>query len=701
MSLIKHSACLNLGENTSSDVMIAKAENLAYVIFDENKIVVDYSENFMCLAGISDSLELIGLQPYQVFSELQLSRSDNSEIHENIPNLLVKLIDNDSAQRASFLATTKDGRRVQFSAWYDGAQTLLATIRDVSEYQRHRDLLEMAMEAANAGFWSMSFETGKFTYSNSVLKRLSETETQKIQDHGLWSIIHKADLPEITKAWQAIIAGTRPFDLTYRVVTQMDGTMWQRSTGRIERGSDGHLVGATAFVTDITRDVKKQKELLEAKEGSKAKSEFLARMSHEIRTPLNAIIGMSDSLKEEDLSDEVLGVIGDIEQAADGLHQLLSRTLDHTKLISEKMQVELHEEDIRKTIDSCYRLWRPQSSAKSVALNVLVGPEVSEPLLIDSFRIQQCLNNLLSNAVKFTEKGRIDLIVKFAVVKNRKSLVIAVKDTGIGMSEEESKSIFDPFSQADGTISRKYGGTGLGMSITKQLTELMGGHLKVKSESNVGTTFIMVLPILENEEHLKQILAQSSVQITPPPEKQIVENESTDSESRFLQEKEITDSPNEDNMLSSDKAVTEMPLTEKPFEGLSVLCVEDNPTNQKVVKRLIGKRVKALYFANNGRQALDVLSSMHVDVVLMDIHMPVMDGIEATLEIRSSEQPWASVIIIALTADPDYQQKRICKNIGMDDTIAKPVRRQDIFSAFDRTLGKINMDFAQPVTLSA
>ena len=154
-------------------------------------------------------------------------------------------------------------------------------------------------------------------------------------------------------------------------------------------------------------------------------------------------------------------------------------------------------------------------------------------------------------------------------------------------------------------------------------------------------------------------------------------------------------------MLSSDKAVTEMPLTEKPFEGLSVLCVEDNPTNQKVVKRLIGKRVKALYFANNGRQALDVLSSMHVDVVLMDIHMPVMDGIEATLEIRSSEQPWASVIIIALTADPDYQQKRICKNIGMDDTIAKPVRRQDIFSAFDRTLGKINMDFAQPVTLSA
>ena len=147
-----------------------------------------------------------------------------------------------------------------------------------------------------------------------------------------------------------------------------------------------------------------------------------------------------------------------------------------------------------------------------------------------------------------------------------------------------------------------------------------------------------------------------------------------------------------------------MPTTPKqikPFEGLSVLCVEDNPVNQKVVKRLIGKRVANLTFANNGLEALETLGTMHIDVVLMDIHMPVMDGIEATLEIRGSNEPWANVVIIALTADPDYQQKRICKNIGMDDTIAKPVKREDILEAFDRTLGTISPEFAQPVKLTA
>ena len=139
----------------------------------------------------------------------------------------------------------------------------------------------------------------------------------------------------------------------------------------------------------------------------------------------------------------------------------------------------------------------------------------------------------------------------------------------------------------------------------------------------------------------------------------------------------------------------------KPFEGLNVLCVEDNAINQKVVKRLIGKRVKQLYFANNGREALNILNTVPVDVVLMDIHMPIMDGIETTLQIRKSNQAFANVIIIALTADPDYQQRRICRNIGMNDSIAKPVKREDIFNAFDRTLSKLSDDFGQEISLSA
>jgi len=300
-------------------------------------------------------------------------------------------------------------------------------------------------------------------------------------------------------------------------------------------------------------------------------------------------------------------------------------------------------------------------------------PKVPEQLLLDEFRLQQCLNNLLSNAVKFTESGRIDVIVKTAIVKDRDSLIIAVKDTGIGMTDEQSNAIFDEFTQADNSISRTYGGTGLGMSITKQLAELMGGEVRVKSEFGAGSTFALVLPILESDDELQSKDLDTVHQVP-----------------------KTLNTPRSSGPSSPDAS-----QPSKPFEGLSVLCVEDNPVNQKVVRRLIGKRVANLTFANNGREALKVLSMMHVDVVLMDIHMPVMDGIEATLEIRGSKEPWANVIIIALTADPDYQQKRICKNIGMDDTIAKPVKREDILKAFDRTLGTISPEFAQPVKLTA
>ena len=656
---------------------------------DHTLHVKNVSDNFASIIGASKNANLLGAKIDNVFSTLELRDSTKNLSSKSLAELISGGFDAAAKPRQTHLATTQNGRRVTVKTWVSSAEHMLVTVRDISDESRHKDVVEMAMEAANAGVWSMSFEDGQFTYSDSVLNRLTPNEIEKMQDHGLWSIIHRADLPEITKSWQAIIAGTRPFDITYRVVTEIDGTIWQRSVGKIERGSDGRLVGATAFVSDITKDINKQNELLRAQEGSKAKSEFLARMSHEIRTPLNAIIGMSDSLKDEDLSDDVMDVVNDIEEAADGLHTLLSRTLDHAKLISEKMQIDLHPSDIREVVDSCHRLWRPQSSAKSVKLNIIVDPSVSKDLLIDSFRIQQCLNNLLSNAVKFTEKGRIDLIVKSATISDQAVTLIAVKDTGIGMSQEQAKNIFDPYSQADGTISRKYGGTGLGMSITKQLTELMGGKIKVSSDKDVGTTFVMILPVLESQDDLEKLLSQkkaSNQEKAPNQDK--------------TSKKSINPSINSnDTPLQPAKADISEP--EEPFSGLSVLCVEDNAINQKVVKRLIGKRVSNLHFANNGREALDVLSSMHVDVVLMDIHMPVMDGIETTIEIRGSNEPWANVIIIALTADPDYQQKRICKNIGMDDTIAKPVRKQDIFNAFDRTLNVINKEFAQKIRLSA
>ena len=661
--------------DATATTSLARAENLGYVKVNKDLTINHVSPEFYSILGVDKDSNYVGASLSELIGNIGLNDA-KSGISFDVANLLDVIneaVSTGQTQRSSTMATTLDGRRLRLNAWYKEDGDFLATIRDVTGETRKMKLLEMAMDVANAGFWSLNFSDGRYSYSDTVTRRLTSDEINLIQKKGLLAMLHRDDVSKVGKVWQAILEGKAPFDLTYRIVTEQDGEMWQRSVGQLERGSDGHLVGATAFVRDITEEIEKQTELVSAEEASKTKSEFLARMSHEIRTPLNAIIGMSDSLKDEPLSEEVLDVIHDIEQAAEGLNLLLSKTLDHAKLISNKMQVDLSESNVKDTILTSTKLWMPQCSVAGVALRTHIDPGVPETLYLDSFRLQQCLNNLLSNAVKFTKSGRIDVIVKTAAVKGRDSLIIAVKDTGIGMTAEQSKSIFDEFTQADNSISRTYGGTGLGMSITKQLTELMGGEVRVKSESGVGSTFALVLPILESDNDLDSTDI-SKVQHVPT----------------------TLDTPDK-----SAPVLPEIVEPKKPFEGLSVLCVEDNSVNQKVVKRLIGKRVANLTFANNGREALDTLGTMHVDVVLMDIHMPVMDGIETTLEIRGSKEPWANVVIIALTADPDYQQKRICKNIGMDDTIAKPVKREDILNAFDRTLGTIAAEFAQPVKLTA
>jgi signal transduction histidine kinase/CheY-like chemotaxis protein len=633
--------------------------------------------------------------------------------------------------RTDLVLTTQDGRRANVSTWYSGASagqapTATMVVRDVSEQTRYRDLFDIAMGAANAGFWSMDFRTRKTTYSDSVAMRLTSEEKASMDQEGLFAIIHPEDLPALAARWTETVQKREPFDFTYRVKLKGSAEMWQRSIGRILTAPDGTAIGATAFVMDITEDIEREKALIAERSASRAKSEFLARMSHEIRTPLNAIIGMSDSLKDEDLSPEVAEVITDIENAAEGLHYLLSRTLDHAKLMSDKVQIRLEPRDPRQLLGTVSRLWKPQITARGLQFKTIIDPALPKSVLIDEFRLQQCLNNFLSNAAKFTKTGSVALIAKSAVVKGQPHLVLAVRDTGIGMNQAEATKIFDPFTQADGSIQREYGGTGLGMSISKNLCELMGGNIRLKTARDEGSTFALVLPLFENADALDKLregdaeaddaiaslsrFATPQVKTTaaietpvarpvPTPTPVVEPVVQTPEESIQLVEPKIYFAPEPVALTPTKPNVSETD-SRQPFSGLNVLCVEDNPVNQKVVKRLIGKRVAELYFAENGREALDVLNTMAVDVVLMDIHMPVMDGIETTLEIRKSDQAYANVIIIALTADPDYQQRRICRNIGMDDTIAKPVRREDILDAFDRTLTKVGTNFGQKVAIN-
>lgn len=666
---------------------ILSAANMAYARVDRHQVIQQADGDVAGILGLGRNAELEGLSLDDVLHGFKIEDPGTRQplSPKVVSEMIAASLQSLEPHRKTVILTTLDGRRVRANSWYDGQGESTFVLRDISVDSQYRDLFEIAMGAANAGFWSMDFKTGQFTYSASVMSRLTDREQALLQKNGLFAIIHPQDLQHITSEWAEIAQQKTGFDFKYRVRTEENPCMWQRSIGQITCAPDGTALGATAFVMDITEDVDKTQALQQERSASKAKSEFLARMSHEIRTPLNAIIGMSDSLRDEPLSDDVREVVTDIEQAAEGLHHLLSRTLDHAKLMSNSVEIIRDSTDIRELLETVSRLWKPQISVKGLSFRMIVDPNLPEILELDGFRLQQCLNNFLSNATKFTKTGTISLIAKQANLKGVPQLVLAVQDTGIGMTPEEAKRIFEPFAQADGTIQREYGGTGLGMTISHDLCELMGGQIKVKSALEAGSTFAMILPI--DPADAKDVTAPETAPVLEDPP---LQTKPKVAEFDAL----IVPEPIKVASVSKHDEI-------RPFEGLNVLCVEDNPINQKVVKRLIGKRVSELYFAENGREALNVLNTVSVDVVLMDIHMPVMDGIEATLEIRKSDAAYANVIIIALTADPDYQQRRICRNIGMDDTIAKPVRREDILDAFDRTLGKLSTQYGSNVAIRA
>jgi len=673
--------------------MLSVAETVGYVYVKDDNKVHAVNQIFLDIVDFPKDQQVIGMDANDALTVFELSDIENDKPIQAaaLPELIKQSRNSTNPHWSELLARTKDGRRIYIGSWFNGKGEFLSTVRDISEERKQKRLFDMVMKAANAGYWSLDYTTGKYTYSQSLLDRLTPDEITRIQDNGLFSIIHREDMTEIVRSWQEIMNGERPFDITYRIELEKEGTKWQQSLGVLEHGSDGSLVGVTAFNRDITEEIAQKNNLIRAERASTAKSEFLARMSHEIRTPLNAIIGMADSLHDEDLSEDIREVIDDIEMAADGLHTLLSKTLDHSKLLSNKMEATLVEENPREIAEACEKLWKPQASNKGLTLKLHVDEKTPQIAELDGFKVQQCLNNLLSNAIKFTEQGRVDIIVRPVSVKGRDHIVFAVKDTGIGMTPDESQAIFKPFAQADDTISRKYGGTGLGMSIAKQMTELMGGTMRVNSERGKGTTFAIILPASAQTEQ-KTIPAPTPIPAPiPAPTPNHIQPELVHSNPDVAepkQEFEPSEVPQEPELIEAMNQTGDDGLRPpaEAFNGLSVLCVEDNDVNQRVVKRLIGKRVANLSFAGNGLEALNLLEDEHFDVVLMDIHMPIMNGIEATMEIRESGKSWANVAIIALTADPDYQQKTICRNIGMNGTIAKPVRRQDIIEAIDQVL---------------
>jgi len=522
---------------------------------------------------------------------------------------------------------------------------ILKRTKELQEKSLHiksnEERINLAIESAGLGVWDWNIEENNLFYSEEIaaLGGYSKQEFQK-DFESFFDIIHPEDHEKTKKGIVAHLKGkTKRITVDIRLLKKSGGYLWVFIAGKvIQRKQNGIATRITGVYQDISIKKQNEFELISAKEkaeyASKAKADFLSTMSHEIRTPLNGIIGTTNLLLESSPKDDQLKLLEALRFSGKTLMHIINDILDFSKIESGKIKLENSVFDLKELMDSINSTFQLRAEQKGLNLTFSCHQEMPKIVFGDSSKLLIVLNNLIGNAIKFTNKGSVKIYGDFRFPhKGEVEITFKIVDTGIGISKENFDKVFESFSQEGQYINRKFGGTGLGLAITKKLIEIQRGQISLESQVGKGSTFKFSIPFLLPNKKPKQV---------KNPEES---------------EKELFD-----------------------LKEAKVLLVEDNPMNQMIAETFLTKWNAKVTIANNGLEALNKLKEETYNVILMDIQMPIMDGYEATKQIRGTlglkELP-----IIALTASAMIEVRKKVLAAGMNDMVTKPFEPKALFAA--------------------